>query len=323
MNFKLGDNVSILNEKAEGVVTAINRDNSIDVCDKDGFTRKFREKELILLPKAAKSQQGETYLPLHEKNNKGVYLFYIPKNNCNNDDGLDLFLVNNTDYSFYAELYQIDNNKKLMFYQAQINAGNTSKVVSINAAETEMYCNLWFQCLFNLDRQQLLIPPLQKEIKIKADKFFKPSGYCFSNMIKSVAINFCVASETEIITQNKNINIENIHFKSKDENQVNKNSKPHHYNRKEEEFDLHITEIIEDFTQPNHYQYLELQLNLFRKKMDEAIQQNYASVVFIHGVGKGILKEALLKELIKYKGIKYYEASYQKYGKGALKVEFI
>jgi dsDNA-specific endonuclease/ATPase MutS2 len=50
---------------------------------------------------------------------------------------------------------------------------------------------------------------------------------------------------------------------------------------------------------------------------------NYGSITFIHGIGKGVLKEAVLKELEDFKGIKFYPANYQKYGNGAIKVEIL
>lgn len=43
-------------------------------------------------------------------------------------------------------------------------------------------------------------------------------------------------------------------------------------------------------------------------------------LVFIHGVGEGVLKSELEFLLSKYDGITFKEASYQKYGVGATEV---
>jgi dsDNA-specific endonuclease/ATPase MutS2 len=68
---------------------------------------------------------------------------------------------------------------------------------------------------------------------------------------------------------------------------------------------------------------LAIQMNVFRKELEKAIQLNYASVTFIHGIGKGVLKDAIQQELSTYKGIKHYPANFQRYGNGATKVEII
>jgi hypothetical protein len=43
-------------------------------------------------------------------------------------------------------------------------------------------------------------------------------------------------------------------------------------------------------------------------------------VVFIHGVGEGVLKIELEYLFRRYENVKYYDADYQKYGLGATEV---
>jgi hypothetical protein len=43
-------------------------------------------------------------------------------------------------------------------------------------------------------------------------------------------------------------------------------------------------------------------------------------MVFIHGVGAGVLKSELEFMFNRYEGLKFYEADYQKYGQGAMEV---
>jgi hypothetical protein len=104
---------------------------------------------------------------------------------------------------------------------------------------------------------------------------------------------------------------------------LEKKSLPNNYLRKDVEVDLHISEILEDQMGMSAMQMLQIQLNVFKKEIDKAIQQNYGSITFIHGIGKGVLKDTILKELNEYKGIKFYPANYQKYGNGATKVEIL
>ena len=65
---------------------------------------------------------------------------------------------------------------------------------------------------------------------------------------------------------------------------------------------------------------LNIQLETAKRQLDFAIQKRIQKVVFIHGVGEGILKEELHDLFKKYENIKYYDAEYQKYGLGATEV---
>jgi hypothetical protein len=50
------------------------------------------------------------------------------------------------------------------------------------------------------------------------------------------------------------------------------------------------------------------------------MEKRISRIVFIHGVGEGILKEELGYLLRRYDNLRYYDAEYQKYGLGATEV---
>ncbi len=87
-----------------------------------------------------------------------------------------------------------------------------------------------------------------------------------------------------------------------------------------EEFDLHIEELIDDHTGMTNAEIVTIQLNYFRKCLDEAIFTNKRKIIFIHGVGKGTLKSEMIKILKTYENITFYDASYARYGFGATEV---
>jgi dsDNA-specific endonuclease/ATPase MutS2 len=65
---------------------------------------------------------------------------------------------------------------------------------------------------------------------------------------------------------------------------------------------------------------LNLQLETAKRQLDFAISKRIQKVVFIHGVGAGVLKEELHYLFRRYDNVKYYDADYQKYGLGATEV---
>lgn len=94
--------------------------------------------------------------------------------------------------------------------------------------------------------------------------------------------------------------------------------------KKEEvwEVDLHLHEITDTERFVTDHEKLQYQLSYFRKCMDEAIVYRIKKVIFIHGVGKGTLKQEIVRMLKGYERIKYYDAPFKRYGVGALVVEF-
>lgn len=85
------------------------------------------------------------------------------------------------------------------------------------------------------------------------------------------------------------------------------------------EVDLHINKLKKTTKGMDNYDILSLQLNTARLKLEFAIRKRISKIVFIHGVGEGVLKSELTYLLNKYP-VKYYDASYQKYGLGATEV---
>jgi dsDNA-specific endonuclease/ATPase MutS2 len=87
------------------------------------------------------------------------------------------------------------------------------------------------------------------------------------------------------------------------------------------EVDLHLHELLDSYQQKSDYEKLTFQVNYFRKCMDAAIAHRIKKIIFIHGVGKGTLKQEILHALKDYERVRNYDAPFRKYGYGALAVE--
>ena len=87
------------------------------------------------------------------------------------------------------------------------------------------------------------------------------------------------------------------------------------------EVDLHINALLDNTAGLSPSVLLNTQLTEFRIIMDRNIKKKGQRIVFIHGKGEGVLREALIKELThRYRGCTYEDASFQKYGYGATMV---
>lgn len=86
------------------------------------------------------------------------------------------------------------------------------------------------------------------------------------------------------------------------------------------EVDLHIEKLVPSKKGMSNYDILTLQMETAKRQLDFAIKNRMPKVVFIHGVGEGILKAELDFLLGRYDGISFQDANYQKYGLGATEV---
>lgn len=85
------------------------------------------------------------------------------------------------------------------------------------------------------------------------------------------------------------------------------------------EVDLHIHQLTSSTKAMRSYDMLNLQLNTAKQQLEFAISKRIQRVVFIHGVGAGVLKEELHCLFKKYP-VNYFDANFKQYGFGATEV---
>ena len=88
------------------------------------------------------------------------------------------------------------------------------------------------------------------------------------------------------------------------------------------EFDLHIEKLVKSKGGMTNYDILNLQAETAKRHVEFAIKNRIPKIVFIHGVGEGVLKAELDFMLGRYENITFQDANYQKYGLGATEVYF-
>ncbi|MDT0293743.1 Smr/MutS family protein [Mesonia ostreae] len=85
------------------------------------------------------------------------------------------------------------------------------------------------------------------------------------------------------------------------------------------EIDLHI-EKLTDRRHLDNFDMLNIQMDTARHRLEHAIKNRIQKLVFIHGIGEGVLKAELNTLFGRYDQINYYEADPKKYGYGATEV---
>lgn len=87
------------------------------------------------------------------------------------------------------------------------------------------------------------------------------------------------------------------------------------------EVDLHIHELLDNTAGMNNADMLKYQIDTFNKVMIAHLHKRGTRIVFIHGKGDGVLRNAIVKELKnKYSNSTWQDASFREYGFGATMV---
>ncbi len=95
--------------------------------------------------------------------------------------------------------------------------------------------------------------------------------------------------------------------------------KPKKQKDKHPVLDLHIERLTPKHQHLSAGQKLDLQLQEATRFLQKHRRSHHREVIIIHGHGKNVLKQALIK-LLKEKGHEYFDASYVKFGGGALQI---
>lgn len=96
--------------------------------------------------------------------------------------------------------------------------------------------------------------------------------------------------------------------------------KPKERNAPKMEVDLHIHQLRSSSRGLSNHEILSIQIEAAKRQLEFAIRKRIQKVVFIHGVGEGVLKEELKYLFNRYDNLKHYDADFQKYGLGATEV---
>lgn len=105
--------------------------------------------------------------------------------------------------------------------------------------------------------------------------------------------------------------------------QVSKKAGVQHTNLGYREVDLHIQNLVTEFRHLSNGEMLEIQLGHFEAQLKLALQYHEKKVVFIHGIGAGVLRAEIRQRLSAYPDMEYNDASHHLYGYGATEIHIL
>ena len=84
--------------------------------------------------------------------------------------------------------------------------------------------------------------------------------------------------------------------------------------------DLHIEKLTKKHNRLEPWEILDFQIESARNQLEWAINKRKQRIIFIHGIGEGVLKAELETLFRRYDNIRFYPANAMEFGAGAIEV---
>lgn len=355
--FKVGDRVKFLSSTGGGIIRSFSATNVANVEMEDGFEVPTLVNDLVL--DACEDKAGAFFCSKPQENEKdnteqkehtteersqasylghkakemaaGVYLCFVPHDQKWLVYGdMDVWMVNNTDHRcIYSILLLEERNGFVSEDYGTLEARQKQTICTITRDECDKWTKGAVQILFHDDMSDCVMMPVNCRLKIRTDKFYKEGCFVPTAFFQEKVLTIPICDEQEMNVFLRATTSETKDKDEEEEKQVLKVARQNYTNTFLDaymtdsscaEVDLHIGELVEDYYLLEPEQMLRIQLNHAERCLNEAIIQGLKKVIFIHGIGQGVLKNELKKMLDKYDNLHYFDASIMKYGAGATEV---
>lgn len=345
---KIGDKVRFLNATGGGTVKGFQGKDIVIVEDNDGFDIPVLIRETVVIEPANETQVRQSVKPKEEvtqtvtapqpqpevkivetKDGEQITacLAYLPVDIKNlTTSNYECYLVNDSNY-FLSYIYMSRSNAGWINRATGIIEPNTKVFLEeFNKQDINDLEKVCVQFIaYKTDKPFRLKNPCSAEIRIDTVKFYKLHSFKENDYFDDDAIIYYLMKK-DYVEKELNIPAEAIAeamLQKKDNNA----SRPRIQQIKKKtasptlEVDLHIDELIDSTAGLEAKDILDYQLSKFREIMENNKANKGQKIVFIHGKGDGVLKNAIVNELrTKYKTAYYQDASFREYGFGATMV---
>ncbi len=348
MNVKIGDTVRFLNDVGGGRITSIISNDVVNVQTEDGFEVPTRINNLVVVNRPDHYEGGKSggsvaqakpqpvaakrVTPPEEpwfsdknqvagKDQAELLFILVPEQASNPTAGnLSMYLINNCNHTLLFRFAQ----KTTYTYETMVSgSASPNSKVYLGLIKSDMLNDLpvyYFQWLHFQKRSKELEPFQQKEIAISAVKFYKSNTFVATKFFK-VPVLVLQLHENPLKAELEKLSMHDFQKAIAQKEPQKQEVELILPNTDLVEIDLHIQELLDNYSNLTNTEMLTVQMDKFREEMAKAIRIGIKKIVFIHGVGNGTLKTELRRELErKYSKYSTQDASFREYGYGATMV---
>lgn len=342
--FNIGDKVKFLNDIGGGTITGIQSKNIVMVENEDGFEIPVMLTELIKVavpetynkvnrdfsekPKAEKPEEKPEPEHVAEiipgNDEPKFYMAFYPTDQHNPvGSEIEVYFINDSNFSLLYHYAHFDGHKFETVDAGELEPNTKNYLEGLSLTDLSNLPKFFFRIIPYMKESKKLVGPFEKEIAINAVKFYKEKSYVPNDFFDGNAMVF------DLVASPLKDEIDKLSDKDFEKvvNEKDKANRPEEEKKKETtlpeivEVDLHINELIDNTNGLSNREMLDIQMDKFQTEMEHAIKNRVKRIVFIHGVGNGVLKQEISKRLqSKYARFNNQDASFKEYGFGATMV---
>ncbi len=356
---KIGDRVRFLSDVGGGVIAGFQKGNIVLVEDADGFQMPVPQSEVVVvetddynIAKVVKPEQKKkeekkeeekkeaedpldrpvTFRPKPQERRDGdrlnVFLDFLPVSIKElSATKFECYLVNDCNYFIAYTLLSAENATWKLRSQGVIEPNTKVYVEDIDHSMLNDIGRLAVQLIaWKQDTPFFLKPAVTTDLRIDITKFYKLHTFRESLFFEEPVLEFGIVEADEphrplVISARQ---LKQAMYEKGDRPQAVR--RPVHKEEKPDphaivEVDLHAHELLDTTAGMSAADIKEYQLKVFRDTMNKYLHDKGRRIVFIHGKGEGVLRQAILSEIKHtYKSCTCQDASFQQYGFGATMV---
>ncbi|MDD4515537.1 DUF2027 domain-containing protein [Massilibacteroides sp.] len=346
MGIKVGDKVRFLNSVGGGTVTGFAGKDKVLVEDEDGFEVPTFIRECVIIDDGAPQvhssnkpkppvqevvvRQPEPEEELIEETPEGerlnIYLAYLPVDpKAFQQTGYEAYFINSSNYYLFINYMYRENNSWISRYNGIVEPNTKIFMEEFEKGELNKLERICVQFVaFKKDKPFALKNAASVELRPDTVKFYKIHCFMENDFFEEDALVFPVVREDipekELLVSTVELQ-EAMMEKSKEDRRARQRIVKKQPAAAVVEVDLHIDELLDSTAGLTNTDMLTYQLDKFHEVLKQYAGKKGQKIVFIHGKGDGVLRNAIEKELkTKYKTYYYQDASFREYGFGATMV---
>ncbi len=298
---------------------------------KKGQQEKRRQEPASLAPekhKPADAQPRLLHTELAGHDSLEVYLAYLPMNEQRlGTEPYECYLINDSNYCIHYHYLSLLPTGWKLRASGMIEPNTKLFIEEFTAADLQDMKRVCLQLMAYKERKTFLLKPaLSVELKLDTIKFVKLHCFKENDFFEDNALVYPVLEHDRPVTEAV-IDPQTIEAAMKSKELIDRTApapaRKAPVSKKPEivEIDLHAGELLETTAGMKNGDILQYQLDKFHEVMAEYSQSKGQKIVFIHGKGEGVLRQAIEKELrTRYKQHRFQDASFREYGFGATMV---
>lgn len=257
----------------------------------------------------------------------------------------ECYIVNDSNYYIQYAYLAADGNSWTLRSQGEVEPNTKEYIEEFGRDELNSFGHVAIQ-LFAYKREKpfVLKPVVDVQIRIDPVKFYKLHTFQENDFFEQPALLHTIIENDKVtrplVVDAKQLKAEMYHVEQNDNTKVanrkdngyvrrydygRKGGNPFITKRKGDEdvivVDLHANALLDTTAGMSAGDILNYQLDVFRRTLKEHASKKGQRIVFVHGKGEGVLRRALINDLVyRFKHYTYQDASFQEYGYGATQV---